>query len=39
VSIAIENSSGVFSNVRATYSGILKNLGTPKMTDGGGNSV
>jgi hypothetical protein len=39
VSIAIENSSGVFSNVRATNSGILKNVGTPTMTDGGGNSV
>jgi hypothetical protein len=39
VSVAMEYASGLFSNMRATDSGILKNVGTPKMTDGGGNSV
>jgi hypothetical protein len=38
VSVAIENTSGVYRNMHATGSGILKNVGTPKMTDGGGNS-
>jgi hypothetical protein len=39
VSVAIENSSGRFSNMHAVSSGVLLNMGTPKMADGGGNSL
>jgi hypothetical protein len=39
VSVAIENSSGQFSNMHATASGVLLNMGKPKMIDGGGNSL
>jgi hypothetical protein len=39
VSIAVENSSGRFSNMHATTSGTLLNVGSPRMTDGGGNSL
>ena len=39
VSVYIDNASGRFSNIHATTaSGVLVNLGTPKLTDGGGNS-
>ena len=38
VSVAIENASGRFSNMHAIDSGALLNQGTPKLTDGGGNS-
>jgi hypothetical protein len=37
VSVYIDNASGRFSNMRGTASGVLVNLGTPKLTDGGGN--
>jgi hypothetical protein len=39
VSVATENSSGRFSNMHATTSGVLLNVGSPKLTDGGGNSL
>jgi hypothetical protein len=38
VSVAIEYASGRFSNMWATSSGVLLNFGTPRMTDGGGNT-
>jgi hypothetical protein len=38
VSVAIENASGQFSNMHATASGGLLNMGVLKMVDGGGNS-
>lgn len=38
-SVYVENCSGRFSNMRATGSGALLNVGHPKMTDGGGNSM
>jgi hypothetical protein len=37
--VAVEDSSGWFSNMSATGSGALLNAGNPKMTDGGGNSI
>ncbi len=39
VSVSVENSSGVYSNMHGTSSGILLNVGSPKLTDGGGNSL
>jgi hypothetical protein len=38
-SVYFENASGRFSNIHATTSGTLSNLGVPKMTDDGGNSL
>jgi len=38
VSVAIEYSSGKLSNMHATASGVLLNVGKPKLTDDGGNS-
>jgi hypothetical protein len=39
VSAAISYASGQFSNMHAISSGILLNQGTPRMIDGGGNSL
>lgn len=39
VSVYINNASGQFSNMRATASGVLVNVGTPRMTDDDGNSL
>jgi hypothetical protein len=39
VSVAIEYASGKLSNMHAIDSGALLNQGTPKLTDGGGNSL
>jgi hypothetical protein len=39
VSVALQDASGRFSNMQATTSGVLLNVGSPKMTDGGGNSI
>jgi hypothetical protein len=39
VSVAMEDLSGRFSNMQGTASGVLKNVGSPRMTDGGGNSI
>ena len=39
VSVAMEYASGRYSNIRATTSGVLLNVGTPRMTDAGGNSI
>ena len=39
VSLAIENASGKVSNMHTTVSGGLLNVGTPKLTDSGGNSL
>jgi hypothetical protein len=38
-SVYVEYASGRFSNMRGTASGVLVNVGTPKLTDGGGNSL
>jgi hypothetical protein len=38
VSVAMEYAAGRFSNMHATTSGVLLNVGNPRMTDGGGNS-
>ena len=38
-SVYVEYASGRFSNMHATASGVLVNVGTPKLTDGGGNSL
>jgi hypothetical protein len=37
--VSFRNASGRFSNMRARASGGLLNVGTPRMTDGGGNSL
>jgi len=37
-SVYIENASGRFSNMHTAASGILVNVGSPKLTDDGGNS-
>ena len=39
VSLAVENSTGTYSNMHGTTSGVLLNVGSPKLTDGGGNSL
>lgn len=39
VSVAMEYAAGRFSNMHATASGVLLNVGNPRMTDGGGNSI
>ena len=39
VSVYISNASGRVSNMHTAASGILVNMGNPKMTDGGGNSL
>ena len=39
VSLAVENSSGRYSNMHGTTSGVLLNVGSPRLTDGGGNSL
>jgi hypothetical protein len=38
-SVSFRNASGRFSNMHATASGGLLNVGTPRMIDGGGNSL
>ena len=38
VSVAMENAAGTYRNMHATGSGVLLNVGTPNMTDGGGNT-
>jgi len=37
-SLYFNAASGRYSNIHTTGSGVLVNLGTPKLTDGGGNS-
>jgi len=37
-SVYMENASGRFSNMHATVSGVLANVGSPKLIDGGGSS-
>lgn len=39
VSLAVENSSGTYSNMHATTSGVLLNVGSPRLTNAGGNSL
>ena len=39
VSVYFEDASGRFSNMHAVSSGTLLNMGSPRMTDGGGNSL
>jgi hypothetical protein len=39
VAVAIENTTGTISSIRATSSGFLLNMGAPKIADGGGNSI
>ena len=39
VSLAVENSSGTYSNMHATASGVLLNVGSPRLTNAGGNSL
>ena len=39
LSVVFQQSSGRFSNMRATDSGALFNQGTPMLADGGGNSL
>jgi uncharacterized repeat protein (TIGR02543 family) len=39
VSVYFEDASGQFSNMHATNSGVLLNMGMPQMTDGGSNSI
>jgi hypothetical protein len=38
VSVPMENAAGTFRDLHATNSGVLLNLGSPRMTSGGGNS-
>ncbi len=38
-SLYFNTASGRYSNMHATGSGVLVNLGTPKLTDGGSNSL
>ncbi len=38
VSVPMENSAGTYRDMHATNSGVLLNLGSPRMTSGGGNT-